>query len=425
MSITYQLQLKYHINQKKILQNQKQYNVVVKGRRFGATDLCAKIAIKSALQGISPILWVDTIQANIDKYYQRYFLPILNMLPQGIHEYKTQKKELKLGSGIIDFRSAERPENIEGFGYQLVILNESGIILWNSLLWEQTIKPMLFDFQGKVFFVGTPKGRNKFFALANKAQSGEKDWQYFHFTTYDNPLLNRETIDNLAKDMPEDVKQQEIYGNFLENMAGIFRNIDSIAVLKDENQPPRKQETYFAGLDLGRKVDWTVLCILNQYGDMVYMHRMKDIDWTVQEKMLIETIRRYNNAIVYLDSTGVGDPIYDVFVRAGLRVEPYQFTNESKKRLVENLMLAVEKQEIRIFQNEVLQNEMMNFTYEITNTGRVRYTAPEGLHDDCVIALSLAVMSWQAYTRRIHISDEVIFVPRTTGNPLEFEDIGV
>jgi hypothetical protein len=39
----------------------------------------------------------------------------------------------------------------------------------------------------------------------------------------------------------------------------------------------------------------------------------------------------------------------------------------------------------------VLQNELKAYTYELTSGGNVRYGAPEGLHDDAVIALALAL----------------------------------
>ena len=59
----------------------------------------------------------------------------------------------------MDFRSADKPENIEGFGYALIILNEAGIILKNRRLWEETIRPMAMDYKAKVIIGGTPKGK--------------------------------------------------------------------------------------------------------------------------------------------------------------------------------------------------------------------------------------------------------------------------
>jgi hypothetical protein len=39
----------------------------------------------------------------------------------------------------------------------------------------------------------------------------------------------------------------------------------------------------------------------------------------------------------------------------------------------------------------VLQNELKAYTYELTPGGNIRYGVPEGLHDDAVTALALAL----------------------------------
>ena len=41
--------------------------------------------------------------------------------------------------GVSDFRSVDRPENIEGFGYDKAFLNEAGIILRDEYLWYNAI----------------------------------------------------------------------------------------------------------------------------------------------------------------------------------------------------------------------------------------------------------------------------------------------
>ena len=68
----------------------------------------------------------------------------------------------------------------------------------------------------------------------------------------------------------------------------------------------------------------------------------------------------------------------------------YHYTPESKKKLIENLMLGVEKSEIELMDIDVQTNELMIFSYEINKSGRLSYNAPEGSHDDCVNSLALA-----------------------------------
>jgi hypothetical protein len=91
-----------------------------------------------------------------------------------------------------------------------------------------------------------------------------------------------------------------------------------------------------------------------------------------------------------MDSTGIGDPIFDDLTRADLVVEGYKFTQESKKALIEGLMMGFEQARIKTLDEPVQTNELEIFEYEIGKTGKVHYSAPEGYHDDTVMALALA-----------------------------------
>jgi hypothetical protein len=90
-----------------------------------------------------------------------------------------------------------------------------------------------------------------------------------------------------------------------------------------------------------------------------------------------------------VDSTGVGDPIVEQLQRLCQRVKGFKFTSQSKQQLIEGLVMSVQQTDV-FFPEEPIGSEMENFEFEYTRTG-VRYTAPVGLHDDCVMALALAV----------------------------------
>ena len=70
----------------------------------------------------------------------------------------------------------------------------------------------------------------------------------------------------------------------------------------------------------------------------------------------------------------------------------FQFTNASKAVIVEALALAFERKEIRIPDDPVLIGELLVFEGNRGPSGLIRYEAPPGFHDDCVMALALA---WQ------------------------------
>ena len=106
-----------------------------------------------------------------------------------------------------------------------------------------------------------------------------------------------------------------------------------------------------------------------------------------------ETVRRLTQEIgltpAIVDSTGVGDPIVERLQRELPNVEGYHFSSTSKQKLMEGLAMVIQSDEIT-YPSGAIVAELDAFMFEYTRTG-VRYSAPEGVHDDCVMALALAV----------------------------------
>jgi predicted phage terminase large subunit-like protein len=266
----------------------ERFVVVPKGRRLGATQGAALFCIDSLFDG-KKILWIETIQNNIDKYYNRYFLPKLKNLDQTLYQYKVQAKELTLGKGYIDFRSAEKPQNIEGFGYDIIILNEAGIILKGQKgrnLWFNTVYPMTIDYKAKVFFLGTPKGKrakkdehpNKmslYYELAFKGgydnpDGKHPDWKCYRFTSYDNPLNNPDDIDEMAKDIPASIRKQEIEGFFVDiGESQIFhREWFEVLMARPKEAPQRRIISIDTAFKVGTENDDSAGICIEKYSNM-------------------------------------------------------------------------------------------------------------------------------------------------------------
>jgi hypothetical protein len=201
------------------------YNVFPKGRRFGATHGAANACIEWGIEGM-PMLWGDTIFGNIKRYWDRYFKPTL--FANGMEDNFNERTQVaKIGAGFIDFRSADRPENWEGFGYRKVILNEAGIILKDDYLYRNAVLPMMLDFpDSEMFALGVPKGKmlksgkeHPFFTMWQK--TGQAGHRGKTFTSYDNPLIVASDIDGLIGEIgdPQQVRQ-EIFGEFIDRVSG-------------------------------------------------------------------------------------------------------------------------------------------------------------------------------------------------------------
>ena len=139
------------------------------------------------------------------------------------------------------------------------------------------------------------------------------------------------------------------------------------------------------GIDLAKHVDWTVVIGLDVRGNVCVFDRFQ-APWEETVRRLAQHIG-YTSALV--DSTGVGDPIVERLQRDLPNVAGFNFSSPSKQKLMEGLALAIQTEQVHYPEGAIV-SELEAFAYEYTRTG-VRYSAPDGLHDDCVMALGLAV----------------------------------
>jgi predicted phage terminase large subunit-like protein len=279
------------------------YRIMTKGRRVGFTHGAANYCIEHALDHDHRILWGDTIQTNLDRYVERYFLPCLKQLPPKHWNWNQQKKEMRILGTLIDFRSAERPENWEGFGYHRIILNEAGIILKGErgrYLWQNAVLPMTADYADcVVFFGGTPKGRTDkdgsdclYFQMAQRAMAGEKSYYHVNVPTTENPFINAETVAEVISELPEGpIRDQEAYGKFVDAGSGIIKR----EWLKIEDQLLEGDKVIGVDLAVSEKesADDTAFCCMvrdknNKY-QVVEMQKHKLI-WPDAKQKLMDFI---------------------------------------------------------------------------------------------------------------------------------------
>ena len=183
---------------------------------------------------------------------------------------------------------------------------------------------------------------------------------------------------------------QEYGAKFVEGSGSVFRYVREAAT--GEWQDPQPDTTYYAGLDLAKVEDWTVLCIMDAQRRVVHVDRFHRLDWSLQIERIKAATKRYG-CNVLVDSTGAGEPILESLRLNGLWVEPYPFTAASKAALIANLAMMLEQRLITLPRPELWPegiDELEAFEYSISDAGNVRTSAPSGQHDDCVIALALA-----------------------------------
>jgi phage FluMu gp28-like protein len=363
-----------HINQKKILECDRRFIVVMCGRRFGKSELSQILSISEAIKGGQVAYITPTY-----KLAKVFFEKLTEAIP-----FKNNISNLKIyfpNNGSIEFFTGERLDNLRGRKFHLVIIDEAAFIPDLESGWQNSIRPTLTDYQGKAVFLSTPRGKNFFYSMFMK--QGEADWQSFKFSTYDNPYINTREIDEAKLQLPQVVFEQEYLANPAENSANPFGN----AFIQNCIKPISAQQIVAYGIDLAKSVDFTVIVGLDNGGNVAYFDRFQ-MDWHNTKA----NIKRLPIAPILVDSTGVGDPILEDLIREGVNIEGLKFTSQSKQQLMEGLAQAIQQNKIG-YPDGVIVDELDIFEYQFTANG-VRYSAPSGFHDDCVMALALA---WQNF----------------------------
>ena len=381
---------KPHSKQAEIHRNTSRFRVLCSGRRFGKSILASREAI-FAIMKPNTRGWIVAPNYELAKKVFREVFIIMNKYFKELIEQQSESRSyIKLinGSELIG-KSADNPVSLLGEGLDFLIIDEAASI--KREVWEEYLRPTLADRQGWTIFISTPKGKNWFFEEFTRGQdTKKKDISSWNFLTSDNPYIPKDEIAHAKKNLPERVFLQEFLGVFIEDIGGVFRGVRECVGGRLEEPDPNK--SYVMGVDLAKYQDYTVVIVIEKVNkQVVYFDRFHKLDWNFQKNKIINVVRRYNNAQCIIDATGIGDPIYDDLNRLGLNIVPYKISGTSKKPLIENLSLQIQEKGISYPDIPELINELNIFAYKQNpTTGHTAYSAPEGYHDDIVIALALA-----------------------------------
>lgn len=371
--------------------NSKQKNkLLVIPRRHGKTSLALNFLICEAIQNSNKIYWyiAPTIKQAKEIVWKAPEM-LLKYLPKEAVEKKNEVEltiYLKNGAQI-HVKGADDPDSLRGTNPFGVIIDEYAQI--KPELYDEILMPILKANGGWVWLMGTPKGKNDFYLKYQKFLN-DSNWFVMRLKASEAKVLPPDVLEEAKQSMTQAAFSQEFETEFLDGAGIVFRRIRENACTLPEE--PQSGVDYFVGVDLARHVDWTVIKVFRtDTWKEVYHDRFNQIDYNLQKAKIEAVIRRYNNAMARIDATGVGDPIVEDLKMQGLGIEGFVFTANSKAQIIQNLVMMLESDQIKILPEETTVKELEAFAYEVGHTGRVRYSAPDGQHDDCVMALALAV----------------------------------
>ena len=372
-----------HTGQMEVWENPARFKVMACGRRWGKSRLGSLLCIAVASKG-GRAWWVGPTYP-VASVGWRMIRRIAVQIP-GCDVRESERMVTLPTGGTVQVKSADNPDSLRGEGLNFVVIDECAFVKEDA--WTDALRPALADRKGGALFISTPKGHNWFWRLWHEA-TGDT-WQAWKFTSYDNPFLDPAEIDSARSQLPERTFSQEFMAEFIDDAGGVFRGVLAAATATPA-EGRRGDTVYIAGLDWALSYDFTVLTIINaNTRELVYLDRYNGVDYSMQRQRIKAACDRFGVAGIVAEANAMGKPNNDELRKMGLPVRDFTTTNSTKADIIENLAAAFEQGNIRILNDATLIAELQAYEVDRLPSGMVRYSAPDSMHDDCVMSLAMA-----------------------------------
>jgi hypothetical protein len=428
-----------HARQRALFASPAQVRVAACGRRWGKTEcLSLDVASLALAEGGCRQLIVAPTDAQARLLGGEILRRLLSAFESG-HEVLRgrtltvrQRPSLSItleGNGkdsVIWCRSAGRDgRSLRGLWAHRIVVDEAGAVPDTVL--TDVLLPMLIDVGGEYVLASSPMGRRSaYYRLFVKGQApgqparGRKagvTYASFRCPTSDNPHLDHAFLSAQREELGEAAARQELDAEFVDDFGAVFREEDVRAALREDARvslvgqdlvsEPQADKLYTVGIDWGRRLDFTVVCVLEccpgkpeTSARVVGLWRWQGVGWDAQVAAVAGVLARFRPWRVLADGNSIGDPLVDALNKAprtvrddgyGGPVERFVFTADSKAALVDRLGLGLAGRAVSFPYHRALVQELYGFEYgRVGPSGRARTGARPGGHDDCVMALALA-----------------------------------
>lgn len=399
--------------QEDLIFTDKRFSVIEASTKAGKTIGCLLWLVNKAVTQPTDeqriYRWVAPVDRQVKVAWNRIKNKILDDFPKetqnGIklwEKWEDPPRTIEFANKArIEFHTGENPDSLYGEDVWAAVIDE--FTRCKSEVWD-AVRTTITSTQAPVRFIGNVVGRNNWgYRLAREVENGERSdrWKYGMITAWDaveEGVLPPEEIIEAKGDM-EDWKFAMLYECVPppsgQNPFGI-ENIREICRTWDTHNGLAEGKPYAWGWDVAEAENFTVGIALNRDGEVCRFHRFQS-PWGVTADRMVQYTGRNKRA--YVDATGVGKPLMEMLRERGAEnFKGFTFTGKSKQELMTTLGTSIqanrEENRPKIPKNSRIQKELESFEFEQTRT-RTRYSAPEGMHDDCVDALALAVKRWK------------------------------
>lgn len=360
------------------------YVTFLKSRQSGGSFLNKLLTIMWGVSNVRVKIGYITPTYKLSRLFYKELVESLGPL---VKDCNQTDLIIKFTTGsYVQFFSAEAKDAIRGFQFNYLIIDEAAFI--SDDVYNEVIHATHLIKGKKVLMCSTPNSSSGFFHQYYTYGIEQKEnYKSKKINIYDNPFVSQDEILNIKSSLPERVFRQEYLSEFLDADGSVFTNFKNCI-----NENPKHTGVYYAGIDWGKTNDYTVLTIMNDLKQVVYIYRINTLEYTTQVKLIVEKLNIWKPKLTISEENNIGQVVNELLKEQYKgQLKRITIDNSEKKNIIENLIVGFEQCDITIPDDEILINELKSFTCVYNHqTKNIKYTAPNGLHDDMVLSLAYA-----------------------------------
>jgi len=395
--------------QQDVWNDNRRFKIVAAGRRTGKSRLAAWMLIVNALQAErGHVFYVAPTQGQARDIMWQTLLELGHPVVASSHINNLQIK--LINGSTISLKGSDRPETMRGVSLKFLVMDEYADMKPETF--EQILRPALADQKGSALFIGTPMGRNHFYELYKYAElEDDETYRAWHFTSYDNPLLDPSEIDTAKKSMSSYAFRQEFMASFEARGSEMFKE----EWVKYGTEP--EDGDYYISIDLAgfeevnkkrtknTRLDDTAIAVVKVNTDGWFVHDIIYGRWELNETAtkIFQAINQYRPVSVGIERgiarQAVMSPLHDLMKRNQRFFRVEELTHGNKKK-TDRIMWALQGR----FENGYITVNKGDWNSRLLDQ---LFQFPDPLtHDDLVDALAYTdQLAKVAYSYDFEIDD--------------------
>lgn len=306
-----------------------------------------------------------------------------------------------INGSTINLHSAEQREALRGMTVKkgILIIDEAAYIQDDIF---EIVYPVVDANRCPILMISTPLFQSgEFYKKYMEGLEGidgtvvkSYDWSRYDTSCF----LSAEKLEYYRKTISPLKFRSEYLGEFISEGSYVFGDLNKAMGSWGDGAPK------FAGIDWAVSTndgnDETCIVFMDDDGRIVRVEGLKHLSPTQQVERLAELINQYDLNCVQVEMNSIGS-VYSDLLKQKISCSLIEFwtTNDSKRRIIEQLISGVQMGDVQIPNEPVMLRQMQHFQMEKTKTGYTYNNDSRTVHDDRVLALAFC---YDAYKNNIN-----------------------